>query len=117
MIQAALLWYSKFREDLELKGFKFNPYDPCVANCMVSGKQHTIIFHLDDLKSSHEDSKVNDKFKKWLQDKYGEQGKVKVHHGAKHDYLGMLLDSTTARRVRSLWTCLVTSRTCEKNSR
>ena len=52
MLQAALLWYSKFREDLESKGFKFNPYDPCVTNRMKSDKQHTIIFHVDDLKSS-----------------------------------------------------------------
>ena len=28
MLQAALLWYSKFRDDLEWKGFKFNPYNP-----------------------------------------------------------------------------------------
>ena len=32
MLQAALLWYKKFRKDLEEHGFKFNPYDPCVAN-------------------------------------------------------------------------------------
>ena len=44
MLQAAIWWYSKFREDLESKGFKFNPYDPCVANWMISDKQHTIIF-------------------------------------------------------------------------
>ena len=59
---------------------------------MISDKQHTIVFHVDDLKSSHEDRRVNDTFKKWLQDKYGEHGKVKVHHGTKHDYLGMVLN-------------------------
>ena len=99
MLQAALLWYSKFREDLESKGFKFNPYDPCVANWMISGKQHTIVFHIDDLKSSHEDKTVNDKFEKWLQDKYGEHGKVKAHCGAKHDYLGMVLDYSVKRKI------------------
>ena len=99
MLQAALLWYSKFREDLESKGFKFNPYDPCVANRMMGGKQHTIVFHVDDLKSSHEDKTVNDKFERWLQDKYGEHGKVKVHRGAKHDYLGMVLDYRERRKI------------------
>ena len=99
MLQAALLWYSKFREDLESKGFKFNPYDPCVTNWMISGKQHTIVFHVDDLKSSHEDKTVNDKFEKWLQDKYGERGKVKAHRGAKHDYLGMVLDYSERRKI------------------
>ena len=32
MLQAAILWYKKFRDDLEQKEFTFNPYDPCVAN-------------------------------------------------------------------------------------
>ena len=42
MLEAALLWYNKFRKDLEEEGFKFKPYDPCVANKMVGGKQFTI---------------------------------------------------------------------------
>jgi hypothetical protein len=32
MLEDAILWYKKFRGELEQKGFKFNPYDPCVAN-------------------------------------------------------------------------------------
>jgi hypothetical protein len=67
MLEAAILWYKKFRGELEQKGFKFNPYDPCVANCTEKGSQHTLLFHVDDLKSSHKDSKVNDQFDKWLQ--------------------------------------------------
>jgi hypothetical protein len=35
MLVAALLWYRQFREDLESVGFKFNVYDPCVANRKV----------------------------------------------------------------------------------
>jgi len=35
MLAAALLWYKKFRADLETIGFEFNPYDPCVANKIV----------------------------------------------------------------------------------
>ena len=27
MLQAALLWYNKFRQELEKEGFEFNPYD------------------------------------------------------------------------------------------
>ena len=32
MLDASLLWYKKFRRDLEKYGFVFNPYEPCVAN-------------------------------------------------------------------------------------
>ena len=39
---AALLWYNKFRGNLESIGYVFNPYDPCVANKVIEGKQHTV---------------------------------------------------------------------------
>jgi hypothetical protein len=51
MLVAALLWYQHFRKDLESVGFEFNPYDPCVANRLIDGKQHTVMFHVDDLMS------------------------------------------------------------------
>ena len=28
MLQAAMLWYDKFRQELEKEGFELNPYDP-----------------------------------------------------------------------------------------
>jgi hypothetical protein len=65
-----------------------------VANRQIENKQHTITWHVDDIKSSHENSKVNDKFQKWLQTTYGEDGigTVKVTRGKRHDYLAMILD-------------------------
>ena len=89
MLKAALLWYKKFRKDLEDIGFRFNPYDPCVANRMRNRRQHTIRFHVDDLMSSHEDPRVNDDFYEWLNAKYGEHGEVTMKRGKVHDYLGM----------------------------
>jgi hypothetical protein len=68
MLQSSLLYYKKFRKDFEEFGFIINPYDPCVANRMVNGKQHTVTWHVDNLKSSHINSKVNDKFFAWLQE-------------------------------------------------
>jgi hypothetical protein len=58
MLEAALLWYKTFRKDLEDSGFIFNPYDQFVANKKVQGSQQTIIFHVDNLKSSHQTSRV-----------------------------------------------------------
>lgn len=96
MIVSSLLYYKKFRKDIEAIGFKINPYDPCVANRQVNGSQHTITWHVDDLKSSHKDPKVNDKFHKWCESMYGSDdlGHVKVVRGKKHDYLAMILDYT-----------------------
>ena len=99
MLVAALLWYRKFRSDLEGIGFIFNPYDPCVANRMINGKQQTIRFHVDDLDSSHMQSKVNDKFLKWLNEMYGSYGEVKATRGLKHEYLGMTFDYSLPGKV------------------
>jgi len=89
MLIAGLLWYKKLKSDLEGHGYVFNPYDPCVANKQVKGKQHTIRFHVDDVMCSHMDPKVNDEFLKWLNKMYGSHGEVKATRGHAHDYLGM----------------------------
>ena len=99
MLVAALLWYKKFKNDLEQEGFEFNPYDSCVANKMVNGSQHTIRFHVDDLMSSHIDKKVNDEFEQWLNKNYGTHGAVKTTRGKIHDYLGMTFDFTNEGKV------------------
>ena len=92
MLIAALLWYRKFSGDLKSIGFEMNPYDPCVANRIISGSQQTVKFHVDDLMSSHKKPSVNDDFDKWLNEMYGQHGAVKCIRGKVHDYLGMTFD-------------------------
>eukprot|EP00978_Attheya_sp_CCMP212_P005488 scaffold12295_cov58-Attheya_sp.AAC.1 len=94
MLVASLLYYKKFVKDIKSIGFILNPYDPCVVNRMIEGKQHTLTWHIDDIKLSHVDSKVNDKFLAWLETNYGEDGigSVKTTRGKKDDYLAMVLD-------------------------
>jgi len=62
MMVSSLLFYRKLRKDLEQLGIKVNPYDICVANKMINGKQLTVFWHVDDLKISHKDKKVVDQF-------------------------------------------------------
>jgi hypothetical protein len=78
-------------------GFEINLYNPCVANRIIKGKQHTVSWHVDDLKSSKIDSKVNNKFLAWSKTKYANDkiGEIKAVCGMKHDYLAMMLDFTT----------------------
>jgi hypothetical protein len=63
-----------------------------MANKKVQGLQQTIVFHVDDLKSSHKSTLVNDKFEKWLNSMYGKHGKVTLTREQVHDYLRMELD-------------------------
>lgn len=100
MLQSALLWYKTFRKDLEGIGFKFNPYDPCVANRMVDGHQQTILFHVDDLKASCKSKKANDDLAKWMQEKYGQHKPVTMTEGDTHDYLGMTLDYSEKGKLK-----------------
>ena len=100
MLQASLLWYTKLRTDLENYGFEFNPYDPCIANKIVNGKQQTIRFHVDDLMSSHIDPKVNDEFYAWMDNTYGKLKKVTCTRGPIHEYLGMTIDFSKKKKVK-----------------
>ncbi len=60
-----------------------NPYDPCVANKIVNGKQMTVCWHIDDLKVSHTDPMEITKFGDWLSKTYGVT--VAAHRGKVYD--------------------------------
>jgi len=57
-LQAALLFWKLLSETLQEWVFALNPYDKCVANKNIEGKQCTIIWHVDDLKISHANKNV-----------------------------------------------------------
>jgi hypothetical protein len=102
---AGLLYYCKFTESLEHKKFIKNPYDPCVWNKFIKGKQCTICFHGDDCEILHVISKVINDMIAWLHQEYKSiftdgNGKVKVARGKVHKYLGMMLDFATAKVVK-----------------
>ena len=99
-LKSAILFYRKLASDLTKMGFKINFYDPCVANKMVGGKQLTVCWHVDDLKISHVNKHVVTKFIRRLQRLYDKKGKLTVSRGKRHDYLGMVLDYRTARKVK-----------------
>jgi hypothetical protein len=96
-LKSALLFYEKLVADLEEYGFDINPYDPCVANKMVNGKQLTVTWHVDDLKISHMDKNVVSSLILHLESLYGE---MTGSRGKRHDYLGMWLDYSKKGEVQ-----------------
>ena len=81
LLRSALLFYRNLVGDLEGGGFVLNPYNSCVADKVVNGKQMTICWHVADLKVSHCDPNQVTIFRVWLSKKYGvamatHQGKV-----------------------------------------
>ena len=83
------------KKDLESIQFKIiSPYDLCVAIRIINGKQQTVTWHADDLKSSHVESKVYDEFFRWLEKMYGDPkvATLKATRGKIHDYPAMKLN-------------------------
>ena len=110
MIIASLLYYNTFRKDIESIVFEVNPYDACVANIMVNGKQHTVAWHFGDLNSSHVDPKVKNDFHEWLEKKYRSDdiGHVEASRVKLYDNLAITLDYTEEGKLKidmseSLW--------------
>ena len=97
LLKSALLFYRKLWTDLSGRGFEVNPYDPCVANMSVNGKQLTVCWHVDDLKMSHMDEGVLTDLIGWLEKKYGE---LRISRGQKHEYLGMEMDFSSRGEVK-----------------
>ena len=73
-------------------GFEINPYDWCVANKMINGKQCTILWHVGDLKISHVDPEVVTSVIKQLENEFAKNAPLTITRGKVHDYLGMTLD-------------------------
>jgi hypothetical protein len=98
MMKSALLFYRKLIKELKGMGFEINPYNPCVANELVDGKQMTVRWHIDDLMISHVNQDKILKFVKCIKDIYGDNLAENV--GMTHDYLGMTFDYAFEREVR-----------------
>ena len=86
-------------------GFELNPYDPCVANKTINGKQITLVWHVDDIKASHVETEVVTHIAKWIRKAYERlfkdgSSKMKLCRGKFYDYLGMNLDYTIKDEVK-----------------
>ncbi|KAG7373305.1 reverse transcriptase RNA-dependent DNA polymerase [Nitzschia inconspicua] len=85
-VKSALLWYNLFASTLMDMGFELNPYDPCVANKMINGKQCTVAWYVDDNKISHVEPQVVTDVIAAIE---GHFGKMTVTRGRHHKFLGM----------------------------
>ena len=87
-----MLFWRTLTAKLVDMGFEINPYDRCVANKLIEGKQCTILWHVDDIKVSHCSARIVTGVVKELQQEYGKETLLTVLRGKKHDYLGMVID-------------------------
>ena len=97
---ARLVWQKLSKQLIDVWGFTPNKYDDCVVNKTIDGHQMTVVWHVDDLKVSHVDSKEVDKFIEQMEQTFGTDAPLTVSHGKVHDYLGMNLDFRVRGEVR-----------------
>lgn len=99
-LQAALLFWQDLTSKLVKWGFEINPYDTCVANKMVDGKQCTVLWHVNDIKISHVSLDIVESVLKLLSEQYGREAPLVVTRGRVHEYLGMTLDYSEAHKCK-----------------
>ena len=95
-IFSALCCYDLFSTRLKKLGFVINPYDRCVANKKINGKQCTIVWYVDDVKISHVDRKVNLQIIKEVEKHFGP---LEPTIGSTHTYLGMNINVTKGKTI------------------
>ena len=96
-LRAALIFWHKLTSKLVEWGFVIDPYNWCVAN--KNGQQCTLVWHVDDMKISHVNSKVVDNIIKTIEQEFRKEAPLTIRRGKIHDYLGMVLDFTNQGRV------------------
>ena len=70
-------------------GFMINPYDQCMANKVINGKQCTIVWHVDDIKISHMSKDVVEDVIKSLNKSFGKESLLTTTRGKVLRYLGL----------------------------
>ena len=96
-VEASLLWYKDLKSKLVANGFVENPYDRCLFNKIgSSGKQISIVLHVDDLMVTSESQTDLDDFGLYLKSVYPE---TRTNSGDILDYVGMTFDFTITGQV------------------
>ena len=98
-VLAAKLWFDTLSMTLKEAGFVTNPYDECVMNKTIDGKQCTVLWHVHDLKISHVKATVVTAILAMLSERFAMETELTITRGKKHTYVGIDIDFSTDGRV------------------
>ena len=83
-LEASLLFQEKLSKSLEEMGQQRNEYDWCVMNKIIENKQCTILWNVDDLKTSHVDPAVFSSVLADIDVEYGNISKMTITRDKVH---------------------------------
>jgi Reverse transcriptase (RNA-dependent DNA polymerase) len=95
-IESALLWHKELSSFLTRIGFTPNAQDICVLNRNDRAGKATIGIYVDDILLTCSSPSLADSIVQDLEDEYKQ---LKVTRGASHNYLGMVMDFSSAGLV------------------
>jgi hypothetical protein len=98
-VKSAYLWYHMFSGTLQKMGFVLNPYNSCVANCIIDGKQCTVLWYVDDTKISHVDPRVVTDIINKMETHFDT---MTVTRGCEHVFLGMRIQYNKTNATASI---------------
>ena len=107
-IESEMVLYKLYPSTLTDMGFKINPYDICIANKTINGKQFTIAWYVDKNKISHQDNDVVEDVLKIE----GYFGKLKTTKGDRCVFLGMNMFFKKKYTLDDLQPFLINPREC-----
>ena len=91
-LEASLLFWGKLSKILEEMEYQINEYDWYVTNKIIDNNQCTILWNVDDLKTSHVDPAIISRVIADIDVEYGKFEKMAITRGKVHKYLGMNID-------------------------
>ena len=80
-------------------GYQRNEYNWCVMNKIIDNKQCTILWHADELKTSHVDPAVVSRVLSDIDAEYGKIAKMTITQGKVQKYLGTIIDYSSSGKV------------------
>ena len=87
--------------------YQRNEYVWFVMNKIINDKQCMILWHVDDLKTSHVDPAVISRFLADIDAEYGKIAKMIIARGKVHKYLRMTIDYSSPGKVIFLMICYI----------
>ena len=79
--------------------YRRNEYDWCVINNIIEDNQWTILWHVDDLKTSHVESAIIYIVLSCICAEYGRIEKMTITQGKVHKYFSMNIDYSSPDKV------------------
>ena len=92
-LEASLLFWDFFPKKLRRNRiYQRNEYTWCIMNKIIDDKKCTILWHINDLKTSHVDPTIISNILACIDAEYGKIAKMTTTWGKVHKYLGTTID-------------------------